>query len=379
MANSNPFGTRSTADKVLAGVDLTGRRIVVTGCNSGLGFETMSALSANGAIVIGLARSLQDARAACGKVAPSCIPVACDLADLDSVAAAADTIRALQGPLDAIVANAGIANLPTLQIRSGVEMQFLVNHVGHFALVNRLSNLVRNGTGRIVIVSSRAGINQAPPEGIMFDNLDGRRFYKPFMFYGQSKLANALFAKELSRRLIARGIAVNSVHPGATHRPQQEPIGAAKTLPVGGESAPEIGAAGGGYPGVAGREPASQRNHRRVLGKLSDRHRQPAARGSRTRRAALGCFGGHRLATRCLCRKTTARSGLNAVLGQGLSCARISPGLCSALWTLTYKFPALKLAYCSSVSLDPAGTDHTPAALLSSVMMGGPLWPGAPT
>jgi WW domain-containing oxidoreductase len=216
MANSNPFGTRSTADKVLAGVDLTGRRIVVTGCNSGLGFETMSALSANGAIVIGLARSLQDARAACGKVAPSCIPVACDLADLDSVAAAADTIRALQGPLDAIVANAGIANLPTLQIRSGVEMQFLVNHVGHFALVNRLSNLVRNGTGRIVIVSSRAGINQAPPEGIMFDNLDGRRFYKPFMFYGQSKLANALFAKELSRRLIARGIAVNSVHPGAT-------------------------------------------------------------------------------------------------------------------------------------------------------------------
>jgi WW domain-containing oxidoreductase len=215
MAKSNPFGARSTADKVLAGVDLTGRRIVVTGCNSGLGFETMSALSANGAVVIGLARSLQDAWAACAKVAPSCIPVACDLADLDSVAAAADTIRALPGALDAIVANAGIANLPTLQIRSGVEMQFLVNHIGHFALVNRLSDLVRIGTGRIVIVSSRASMNQAPPEGIMFDNLDGRRFYKPFMFYGQSKLANALFAKELSRRLIARGIAVNSLHPGA--------------------------------------------------------------------------------------------------------------------------------------------------------------------
>jgi NAD(P)-dependent dehydrogenase (short-subunit alcohol dehydrogenase family) len=214
MAKSNPFGARSTADKVLAGVDLTGRRIVVTGCNSGLGFETMSALSANGAVVIGLARSLHDAWAACAKVAPSCIPVACDLADLDSVAAAADTIRALPGALDAIVANAGIANLPTRQIRSGVEMQFLVNHIGHFALVNRLSDLVRTGTGRIVIVSSRASMNQAPPEGIMFDNLDGRRFYKPFMFYGQSKLANALFAKELSRRLIARGIAVNSLHPG---------------------------------------------------------------------------------------------------------------------------------------------------------------------
>src|ERR1700686_5723011 len=216
MAKSNPFGARSTADKVLAGVDLTGRRIGVTGCNSGLGFETMSALSANGAVVIGLARSLQDAAGAFAKVPPSCIPVACDLADLDSVAAAADTIRALPGALDAIVANAGIANLPALQIRSGVEMQFLVNHIGHFDLVNRLSDLVRTGTGRIVIVSSRASINQTPPEGIMFDNLDGRRFYQPFTFYGQSKLANALFAKELSRRLRARGIAVNSLHPGAT-------------------------------------------------------------------------------------------------------------------------------------------------------------------
>ena len=216
MASSNPFGARSTADKVLAGIDLTGKRIVVTGCNSGIGFETMSALAANGAQVYGLARSLADARIACAKVGAFCTPVACDLADFDSISAAAETIRALQGPLDAIVANAGIAYLPTLQTRSGVELQFLVNHLGHFALVNELVDLVRNGSGRIVIVSSRAGIRHALPEGIMFDNLDGRRFYDPFLFYGQSKLANALFAKELSRRLSARGIAVNSVHPGAT-------------------------------------------------------------------------------------------------------------------------------------------------------------------
>jgi WW domain-containing oxidoreductase len=188
--------------------------MVVTGCNSGIGFETMSALSANGAQVIGLARSLRDAEIACAKAGPSCTPVACDLADLDSVAVTAGTIRALQVPLDAVVANAGIANLPTLQTRHGVEMQFLVNHIGHFALVNELSGLVRDGTGRIVIVSSSAGITQA--EGIMFDNLDGHRFYKPITFYGQSKLANALFAKELSRRLSARNIAVNSLHPGAT-------------------------------------------------------------------------------------------------------------------------------------------------------------------
>jgi WW domain-containing oxidoreductase len=215
MLKSISFGARSTADKVLAGIDLSGKRIVVTGCNSGIGFETMNAFAANGASVIGLARSLPEAQSACAKAGPTCIPVACDLADLGSVAAAADAIRALQVPLDAIVANAGIAHLPVLQTRYGVEMQFLVNHIGHFALVNEIQHLVRDGTGRIVIVSGSAAL-QAPPGGIMFDNLDGGRFYEPLAFYGQSKLANALFAKELSRRLSARGIAVNSLHPGAT-------------------------------------------------------------------------------------------------------------------------------------------------------------------
>jgi NAD(P)-dependent dehydrogenase (short-subunit alcohol dehydrogenase family) len=216
MVKTTSFGARSTADQVLAGIDLTGKRIVVTGCNSGIGFETMCALSANGAQVIGLARTLQDAENACSQASPSATPVACDLADLDSVAAAAETIRGLPGPLDTIVANAGIANLPTLQTRYGVELQFLVNHVGHFSLVNELLGRVRDGSGRIVIVSSSASINQAPAQGIMFDNLDGHRFYKSSIFYGQSKLANGLFAKELSRRLSARGIAVNSLHPGAT-------------------------------------------------------------------------------------------------------------------------------------------------------------------
>jgi WW domain-containing oxidoreductase len=216
MAHSNPFGARSTADQVLAGVDLTGRHIVVTGCNSGIGFETMNALAANGAHVVGLARTLEAATGACERVGLSCTPVGCDLADLESVAAAAQSIRSLDLPLDAIVANAGIANLPTLQTRNGIEMQFMVNHVGHFALVNQLSDIVRNGTGRIVIVSSSASIKQAPAEGIMFDNLDGQQSYRPFAFYGQSKLAAALYAKELSRRLLGRGIAVNSVHPGAT-------------------------------------------------------------------------------------------------------------------------------------------------------------------
>jgi WW domain-containing oxidoreductase len=216
MSQAIPFGARSTADNVLAGIDLTGKRIVVTGCNSGIGFETMNALCANGAHVIGLARSPQDAARACGKAGPFCTPLACDLADLESVSAAAESIRRLQVPLDAVVANAGIANLPTLQTRYGIELQFLVNHIGHFALVNELLGLVRNGTGRVVVVSSSASVDLAPAEGIMFDNLGGQQFYEPLMFYGQSKLANAIFAKELSRRLSGRGIAVNSLHPGAT-------------------------------------------------------------------------------------------------------------------------------------------------------------------
>jgi WW domain-containing oxidoreductase len=216
LANSINHGARSTANQVLAGIDLTGKCFLVTGCNTGIGFETMNALAANGAHVIGLARSIVRAKNACDKVGLCTIPVACDLADLDSVAAAVKTIRGLQTPLDAIITNAGVANPSTLQTRYGVELQFLVNHVGHFYLVNQLLDRVRNGTGRIVMVSGSASVTHSPPEGIMFDNLDGHLFYDPMTFYGQSKLAVALYAKELSRLVYGRGIAVNSLHPGAT-------------------------------------------------------------------------------------------------------------------------------------------------------------------
>jgi WW domain-containing oxidoreductase len=180
-----------------------------------LGLATMNAFAANGATVIGLARTTHAAAEACAQASPSCIPVECDLADLESVAAAVRTIHDIGGALDAIVANAGVANRASLETRYGVEMHFLANHIGHFALVNGLAELVRDGTGRVVILSGNAGITRAPLEGIMFDNLDGHRFYEPSTFYGQSKLANALYAKELSRRLSGRGIAVNAVDPGA--------------------------------------------------------------------------------------------------------------------------------------------------------------------
>ncbi|HTB88546.1 MAG TPA: SDR family NAD(P)-dependent oxidoreductase [Steroidobacteraceae bacterium] len=215
MTKSIHFGRRSTADHVLAGIDLTGKHILVTGCNSGLGLETMNAFAANGASVIGLARTHEAASRACAQASPVCIPVGCDLSNFDSIAAALDTIRGLLIPLDAIVANAAAVNRPSLQTRYGVEEQFLTNHLGHFMLVNGVADLLRDGSARIVLVSSGASISQAPIEGIMFDNLDGRRFYDPSKFYAQSKLANSLYAKELSRRLAARGIAVNSADPGA--------------------------------------------------------------------------------------------------------------------------------------------------------------------
>jgi NAD(P)-dependent dehydrogenase (short-subunit alcohol dehydrogenase family) len=141
--------------------------------------------------------------------------VGCDLSDFDSVSTALDTIRGLSVPLDAIVANAAAANLPSLQTRYGIEKQFLTNHIGHFMLVNGIADLLRDGSARIVMVSSEASVGRTGRDGIMFDNLDGGQFYDPSIFYAQSKLANALYAKELSRRLAARGIAANSADPGA--------------------------------------------------------------------------------------------------------------------------------------------------------------------
>jgi WW domain-containing oxidoreductase len=215
VATTIPFGRRSTADYVLAGLDLSDRTILLTGCDGGIGFETFRALAQRGAHVIGLARSLRAAREACRRAGGASSAISCDLGDLDSVLEASRTVRRLKRPLDAVVANAGMMGPKKLEVRDGVELQFLVNHVGHFALINELIDLVPNHTGRIVIVSSNSSIQQAPKQGILFDNLDGHRFYKPFIFYGQSKLAGALFAKELSRRLAPRGIVANSLHPGA--------------------------------------------------------------------------------------------------------------------------------------------------------------------
>jgi WW domain-containing oxidoreductase len=210
-----PFNSKSTADEVLDGVDLTNRAILVTGCSGGIGLETMRSLASHGAHVIGLARSLDSAQRACAKVDGTATPVACDLSDLRSVETAAQFLLDRFRTVHAVVANAGITGTKERTRRYGIEMQFLVNYLSHFLLVNRLLPIIPDDTGRVVIVSSSASKNQAPKAGILFEDLDGHNRYSASKFYGQSKLALAIFAKELSRRLKSRGIAANSLHPGA--------------------------------------------------------------------------------------------------------------------------------------------------------------------
>lgn len=214
MRKSNAFGAHSTADEVLAGIDLTGKRYLVTGAASGLGLQVANALAANGGHVIVTARTLDRARRACQEIGYQCSPLQCDLGDLDGVAAATAAVHRLDVPLDAIIAHAAIAPPETLSLRNGIEAQFFVNHIGHFALINELTDLLRDGAGRVVIVSNSVAGAKPVKGGIMFDNLAGERFYEAQRFHRQSKLANALYAKELSRRLKTRGIAVNCVDPG---------------------------------------------------------------------------------------------------------------------------------------------------------------------
>ena len=206
------FGYGSTAEDVTAGLNLAGKTILITGCNSGLGHEALRVLALRGAKVIGTARTLDKAREACAAVGGDTVPVACELADPASVRAAVATIVATGLRLDAIICNAGIMALPKLEKAFGVELQFFTNHIGHFILVTGLLDALADD-GRVVMLSSAAH-NMAPKGGIQFDNLAGDKGYRDWTQYGQSKFANLLFAKELSRRFAGTKKTANAVHPG---------------------------------------------------------------------------------------------------------------------------------------------------------------------
>ncbi len=206
------FGYGSTAEDVTAGLDLRGKRYLLTGSNSGIGQETARVLLLRGATVLAAARTEAKAVEALRGFGGTTIPVACELSEPASVRACVATVRAMGTPLDGIICNAGIMALPKLEQKLGYELQFFTNHVGHFLLVTGLVDQL-TADGRVVMLSSAAH-KAAPGVGIELDNLSGERGYAPWRAYGQSKLANLLFARELARRWQGTGRTANAVHPG---------------------------------------------------------------------------------------------------------------------------------------------------------------------
>ena len=210
------FDATSTTDDVLAGLDLSGKRVLVTGVSAGLGVETARALAAHGAQVIGAARDLAKAEAATAAVRADAANggglelVELDLASLASVRACADALLADGRPFDVVIANAGVMATPYGRTADGFETQFGTNHLGHFLLVNRIASLIKSG-GRLVNLAS-AGHRYSDVD------LDDPNFeataYEPMIAYGRSKTANILFAVEFDRRHRDRDVRATAVHPG---------------------------------------------------------------------------------------------------------------------------------------------------------------------
>jgi NAD(P)-dependent dehydrogenase (short-subunit alcohol dehydrogenase family) len=210
------FGFRSTAAEVIDGIDLTGRLAIVTGGYSGIGFETTKALTAAGAFVVVPARRPETAAEALADL--SSVEVApLDLGDLPSVKAFADSFLASGRSIDLLINSAGVMACPETRVGPGWEAQFATNHLGHYALVNRLWPALRPGA-RVVAVSSGAHRYSAMRwDDVMFTGDD----YDRWAAYGQSKTANSLFAVELDRLARESGIRAYSLHPGGIRTPLQ--------------------------------------------------------------------------------------------------------------------------------------------------------------
>jgi len=213
----NGFGHNTTAEQVTEGLDLSGKTYLLTGCNSGIGLETLRVIALRGGHVIAAARTKEKAQTAIKRTKSegNATPIACELSDPGSVRAAVNEIKALGRPLDGIICNAGIMALPKPERKYGLELQFFTNHIGHFILVTGLLDTLA-ADSRVVITASEAH-RRAPREGIRFDDLGAEKEYTPWSSYGHSKLANILFAKELARRFDGNGRTANSLHPGVIH------------------------------------------------------------------------------------------------------------------------------------------------------------------
>jgi NAD(P)-dependent dehydrogenase (short-subunit alcohol dehydrogenase family) len=214
---ANMFGSTSTTEDVLSGINLRGKRILVTGVSAGLGVETARTLAGHGAQVVGAARDMAKAETGTAQVRKDAAAgdgsfelVELDLANLKSVRACADALLTAGKPFDVVIANAGVMATPFGHTADGFETQLGTNHLGHFAFVNQIAPLIGAG-GRLINLSSA---------GHRFSNVDlddpnfERTPYDPFVAYGRSKTANILFAVAFDRRHRGRGVRAAAVHPG---------------------------------------------------------------------------------------------------------------------------------------------------------------------
>jgi NAD(P)-dependent dehydrogenase (short-subunit alcohol dehydrogenase family) len=213
------FGATSPTDEVLEGVNLSGKRILVTGVSAGLGVETARALAAHGAWVVGAARNLDKAKPATEPVRAGAKNggglelVELDLASLASVRACADALVAAGKPFDVVIANAGVMACPKGTTSDGFETQFGTNHLGHFVLVNRIASLMKPGSRLVNLSSAGHRFADVDLEDPNFDHTP----YDEFVAYGRSKTANVLFAVEFDRRHKGHGVRATAVHPGGIH------------------------------------------------------------------------------------------------------------------------------------------------------------------
>src|SRR5712672_976036 len=232
ILEATSFGATSTTNDVLSGINLKGKRILVTGASAGLGVETARSLAAHGAQVVGAARDLNKAEAATEQVRKDAAAnggsfelVELDLANLKSVRACADGLLAKSAPFDVIIANAGAMATPFGHTADGFETQFGTNHLGHFVLVNRIAALIRDG-GRLINLSS-AGHRYANVD--LDDPNFERTPYDPLVAYGRSKTANILFAVAFDKRHRDRGVRAAAVHPGGIQTELSRHMGADAT------------------------------------------------------------------------------------------------------------------------------------------------------
>lgn len=214
---NHKFDAKSSADAVLSGVDLTGKRFLVTGVSSGIGLETARSLAAHGATVVGTVRDLITGESATASVQRAALQgggslelIELDLASLKSVRASAETLLGQGRSFNAIIANAGVMAPPFGRTEDGFEIQFGTNHLGHFALINRIESLLSDN-GRVILLSSQA--HRVADVDLADPNFEHQE-YDPFLAYGRSKTATSLFAAEFDNQHRGRGVRAASVMPG---------------------------------------------------------------------------------------------------------------------------------------------------------------------